>query len=284
LDIYNGHGELVRTFMDGNYDRGSYLVTWFPDEGRTIQTDNYTYKLKADDLEIFGIFSNGDQVQQSMDQLNNEVFTVVEKMPEFPGGMDALAQYLVNNIEYPKQAINKGTSGRVFVNFVIKSNGSISDVKVLRGIGDGCDEEAVRVVQNMPDWKPGEQRGKKVSVSYNIPIKFSLDDDKVDSVFTVVEEMPKFPGGEKALINYLAKNIKYPDKAKKDKVQGRVFVSFVVEKDGSIGDVKVLRGIGGGCDEESIRVVQNMPNWTPGMQRGKAVRVAYNLPIKFSLD
>ena len=96
--------------------------------------------------------------------------------------------------------------------------------------------------------------------------------------------MPKFPGGEKKLMSYLGNNIKYPEKAKKDGVKGRVFISFVVEKDGRIDNVELLRGIGSGCDEEAMRVIKSMPKWSPGMTNGEPVRVQYNLPIKFALQ
>jgi protein TonB len=84
---------------------------------------------------------------------------------------------------------------------------------------------------------------------------------------------------------FLAKNIEYPEQAKKEKITGRVFVSFVVEKNGEVSNVKILRGIGGGCDEEALRVVSKMPKWKPGKDDyGNSVRVQYNLPIKFALD
>ncbi len=103
-------------------------------------------------------------------------------------------------------------------------------------------------------------------------------------IFTVVEEQPAYPGGEEARVKFLQDNIKYPVEAKELGIQGRVFVTFVVEVDGSITDVRILRGIGGGCDEEAIRVVKAMPKWVPGKQRGVPVRVQFNLPIKFSLQ
>jgi len=105
-----------------------------------------------------------------------------------------------------------------------------------------------------------------------------------EPVFTVVEKMPGYPGGDEARIAFLGQNIKYPEQAKKNGVQGKVFVTFVVETDGSISNVKVLRGIGGGCDEEAVRVIKLMPKWSPGMQDGKAVRVQFNLPIRFTLS
>ena len=103
-------------------------------------------------------------------------------------------------------------------------------------------------------------------------------------IFQIVEEMPAFPGGEAKLMEYVAKNIKYPQIARETGIQGRVFVGFVVEPDGSVSNVKVLRGIGGGCDEEAMRVVKSMPKWKPGKQRGKAVRVSYQIPVFFKLQ
>jgi periplasmic protein TonB len=105
-----------------------------------------------------------------------------------------------------------------------------------------------------------------------------------EEIFTVVESMPEFPGGPAKMMEYIAKNIKYPAMARESGIQGRVFVNFVVEPDGSVSNVKVLRGIGGGCDEEAVRVVESMPKWTPGRQRGKAVRVSFNLPVRFTLQ
>lgn len=103
-------------------------------------------------------------------------------------------------------------------------------------------------------------------------------------IFQIVEEMPSFPGGEQKLMEYVGKNVKYPQIARESGIKGRVFVSFVVEPDGSVSNVKVLRGIGGGCDEEAMRVVKSMPKWKPGKQRGKAVRVSYMLPVNFQLQ
>ncbi|QDK82797.1 M56 family metallopeptidase [Spirosoma sp. KCTC 42546] len=108
---------------------------------------------------------------------------------------------------------------------------------------------------------------------------------KVDGeVFTVVQEQPGFPGGMKELGAYLSENLKYPAAAQKVKAEGRVFVSFIVTKTGEVTDVKLLKGIGFGTGEEAIRVVQNMPRWTPGTQNGKVVNVRYNLPINFTLE
>jgi len=102
------------------------------------------------------------------------IFTIVEDQPEFPGGNDSLKAYIKRNIQYPKEALEKGIEGTVFVTFIVEKDGSVSGVQVLRGIGKGCDKEAMRVIRNMPRWKPGYQRGNPVRVKYHVPIRFKL--------------------------------------------------------------------------------------------------------------
>ena len=109
------------------------------------------------------------------------------------------------------------------------------------------------------------------------------EDEKEDEIFVFVEDQPGYPGGDKARIKYLQDNIKFPVMAIESGIQGTVYVTFVVEKDGRITSVKVLRGIGGGCDEEAVRVIKKMPRWKPGKQRGRSVRVQFNMPVRFVL-
>lgn len=116
------------------------------------------------------------------------------------------------------------------------------------------------------------------------PVFVEEEEVEEEQIFTIVEDDPEFPGGQGALMQYLQSNLRYPTMAREAGIQGTVFVTFVVERDGSITDVRVLRGVGGGLDEEAIRVVRNMPQWTPGRQRGQAVRVQFNLPIRFVLN
>ncbi len=102
-------------------------------------------------------------------------------------------------------------------------------------------------------------------------------------IFLAVEDPPRFPGGEAARHTFIQENTRYPKTANEKNIQGTVYVTFVVEPNGSLSGIKVLRGIGGGCDEEAIRVVNSMPKWLPGKQKGQAVRVQINMPIKFVL-
>lgn len=103
-------------------------------------------------------------------------------------------------------------------------------------------------------------------------------------VFTIVENMPEFPGGRNALLNYMSENIKYPNEAKNKNISGKVYVQFVVKSDGTIDNVRVLQGKNKLLDQEAIRVVKSMPNWTPGRQSGRTVDVVYNLPVTFILN
>jgi protein TonB len=105
-----------------------------------------------------------------------------------------------------------------------------------------------------------------------------------DKVFEKVEDMPEFPGGEQAMMKFVSENVQYPEEAKEKEISGRVLVGFIVEKDGSVNEVKIVRGIGGGCDEEAVRVVKAMPKWKPGKEKGKPVRVSYIMPIFFKLQ
>ena len=113
-----------------------------------------------------------------------------------------------------------------------------------------------------------------------------IEEEQLDEqeVFTVVEENPEFPGGIAKLLEYIQKNTKYPMMARESGIQGTVFVGFIVETDGSISNVNNLRGIGGGCDEEAMRVVQSMPKWKPGKQLGNPVRVQYMARVVFKLQ
>lgn len=123
-----------------------------------------------------------------------------------------------------------------------------------------------------------------VPVYIPMPVMKGEENIQEEEIFRVVESMPEFPGGEAARFDYLQSNMAYPSLAKAAGISGKVYITFVVEKDGSITDVRLLRGIGGGCDEEALRVVSMMPAWKPGLQRGHPVRVQFIMDIKFTLQ
>ncbi len=111
-----------------------------------------------------------------------------------------------------------------------------------------------------------------------------VEEEEINEIFTLVEEFPSFDGGDVAYIKFIQKNLIYPEKARRMGIEGRIFVQFIVEKDGSLTNIKVLRGIGGDCNEEAIRVLKNSPKWLPGKQRGKAVRVQMVVPMTFKFQ
>ena len=144
---------------------------------------------------------------------------------------------------------------------------------------------------------------EEIMEDININLDIEMDEDQVieqrifddiemekteeevpDEIFTIVENQPEPVGGMKAFYEYIADNLKYPPAARRNSIEGRVYLEFVVEKDGSLTDVKILKGIGGGCDEEAMRIIQNAPKWTPGKQRGRPVRVKMVIPIYFKLE
>ena len=152
-------------------------------------------------------------------------------------------------------------------------------VTVLNIVEDNADIET--------DFTIDAEATQSTVIQEYVPVQnISKDDEQIEEqeIFTIVESMPEFPGGEEARMKFLLQNIKYPQIARESGIQGVVYVTFVVEPDGSITNVKVIRGIGGGCDEEAVRVVKMMPKWIPGNQRGKPVRVQFNMPIKFTLQ
>jgi TonB family protein len=229
------------------------------------------------------------------------VYTAVARVPEFPGGLEAFGKFLASNIKYPATAREQKIQGRVIITFVVEKDGSLSNERVVRGITDDLNNEALRVIKLSPHWQPGMQNNRKVRVQYSVPINFALAPDAdttkavtptfsiastqsgSDPVFTSVEQVPEFKGGLEAFGKFLATNMKYPKAARDNNVQGRVIITFVVEKDGSLSNMKVVRGIGSGCDEEAVRVLSISPAWKPGIQNGKPVKVQYSVPISFTL-
>lgn len=220
-------------------------------------------------------------------EMNEQVFTVVEKMPSFPGGDAELLKYIATNIKYPKESQDNGEQGRVICSFIVGRDGSVNNPEVLRGVTPLLNEEAVRVINTMPRWNSGMQRGKAVAVKYTVPITFrlkSLVEETKEETLTVVDVMPQYPGGDHELLKFIAQSIKYPTDAQEAGVQGRVICSFVVDKKGNIVEPKIIRGIDPSLDAEALRVIGMMPRWTPGRQDGKAVRVLYTVPITFRLQ
>lgn len=235
---------------------------------------------------------------------DEEVFEVVENMPEFPdGGMPGLMKYLSANIRYPEAAHKDGTQGRVTVQFVVGKDGSIGNVSILRGVDPALDAEAIRVISGMPKWKPGTQKGEPVNVKYTVPVMFRLTPEPVEKidemivvgyrtpnapvtgeVYEVADKMPEFPGGMTGLMQHFSKNIRYPAEAHTNNIQGRVVVSVIINTDGKATNAQIVQGVAPSLDAEALRVATTMPDWTPGTKDGKPVNVKYTFPVVFRLQ
>lgn len=233
------------------------------------------------------------------DEDKEEVYVATEKMPEFPGGMKALNQFLIQNIKMPKDFVGKT---RVIVRFQVSKDGSLKDFKILKSGGKECDEEAIRVLKLSPKWIPATNNDKPVNSIFNIPITFTATDedghipeDKKDQfteasgkstsqnpddeVFTVTEKFPEFPGGPAAFHKFLNENMKMPEGFEG---KNRVLMRFKVLKDGTLTDFTLLKPSREDCDKEALRVMKLSPKWIPAENNGKPVSCYYNLPITFN--
>ncbi|MGB0864219.1 MAG: TonB family protein [Saprospiraceae bacterium] len=267
-------------------------------------------------LSFICIFSNSLIAQEE------QIFTVVEEMPILLGCENdsistkqcterQLLKYIYKNIQYPQIAKENRVEGLVVFSFVVNTEGKIENPKVLKDIGAGCGEEAIRVIETMNEgeakWMSGKQKGQKVKVKYNIPVRFKLQKEpkkqilRTDKTIYVkkeaVDKMPVFKGCENSknettrksctetnLLKYVYKEIDYKQlKKDKDKKTGVVVISFVIDKEGKVKDIKVLKSAGKIYDEEAIRTIKTMNEepykWIAGEQKGKKVKVSYTIPI-----
>ena len=152
---------------------------------------------------------------------------------------------------------------------------AVQEVEVLNVVEDNVETESIEV----------NTEETETEVVIAAPVEAPVEEEEEEVVFVVVESMPEFPGGQQALFKYLSENVKYPVIAQENGIQGRVICQFVVNRDGSIVDVEVVRSGGdASLDKEAVRVIKSMPKWKPGKQRGKAVRVKYTLPVNFKLQ
>jgi len=212
---------------------------------------------------------------------DEEVFTIVDEMPSYLGGNKKLFQYLAEQTIYPVDAVQAGVSGTVHTSFVVTETGDIEDVRVLYEVYPSLDAEAIRVVRNMQNWMPGKKNGKPVRVSYNLPIKFTLN--TTEEIFSDVDVAPEYATGEDAMFEYLGRNTRYPPNAVDQGISGTVEVKFVITKEGLIANARVVKSVNPELDAEAVRVIESMGKWTPGKHNGEAVNSYYTVPITFVL-
>ncbi|MDE6397666.1 MAG: energy transducer TonB [Muribaculaceae bacterium] len=209
----------------------------------------------------------------------------------FPGGDKALFKFLSENIIYPQEAAEVGAKGRVVVKIRVENDGTISDIKVARSVHPALDKEAIRVVSIMPKWNRGH--ADSPAVTYLLPINFDLDETVIDEESIndepiscdSVDVEPTFPGGKKAMYEFIAENFNFPPSTIDYPKHIKINASFIVEKDGSITNIVTDKvSVHPELCHELIRVINLMPKWEPGKNKGEVVRTCYIFPLSMQIE
>ncbi|WP_276134781.1 energy transducer TonB [Polluticoccus soli] len=216
-------------------------------------------------------------------------------MPQFPGNVN---QFLSKNIQYPDEAVANGISGKVVIGFVVDSTGYLDSVYVRESVHTSLDKEALRVVRLMPRWIPGKQGNKPVRIYYSLPITFRFSDEplskpNVDSTDPAAKRRLQDslannygPAFQQSWSQYLARNLKYPKEARKQKITGRVRVQFLVQADGTVTNVEIEESAHPILDQEALRVAKQMAKsrWRPGKINGQFARYYLVIPFYFPVE
>ena len=223
--------------------------------------------------------------KKSVEEKKPVPFQQLAQKPGFNGG-DAyeFSKWVSQNLTYPEKSLQSGAQGRVTLQFTITETGKVADVKVLRGVNEELDNEAVRVVSQSPQWTPGKDaNGEVVSVSYTFPVIFKLPAADAEH-YQEVDVKPTFNGGDaNEFAKWVSSEMKYPEECAKAGISGRVMVEFTIGTDGKVGNIKVLRGAHEKLDAEAVRVIGLSPDWIPGMKDGKNVPVKFTFPFVFKI-
>jgi TonB family protein len=214
----------------------------------------------------------------------NRIFP--EDYPTFHGeGTSSFNEWVISSIRYPADAKELGISGKVYVHMSVEMDGSLSNVSAVGNSPQILAAEVLKVIQSAPKWAPPKNTEIDEPFKISMVVKFTLPDkvSEGNEPFVVVEEMPLYPGGEGALLQFIKDNIKYPVAAKEQKLEGRVIIRFVINSEGNAEDIYILRGVNKLLDDEAVRVVGLLKGFKPGMQGGKAVDTYFMVPVTFSL-
>lgn len=209
-------------------------------------------------------------------QERSAVFLTTTTPPTFPGGEEAMMQYIKSRLVYPSEAVDSDIQGKVLVGFSIDSFGYVKNIRLLEGIHPACDSVALNIISDMPRWSPSKS---EPDIEFTLPFIFTLPDERIR---TVCDTMPQFPGGMDSMFQFINRNLKYPvmDDCS---IQGRVVIRFVVTKKGEVKDPVVIRSVQRFFDNEALRVIDLMPDWEPAIHRGKKVDCYFTLPVAFRL-
>lgn len=212
------------------------------------------------------------------------VYIDADYIPIFPGGDEALKKFVEGSIRYPKEALDKGIQGRVFLKFTVTKDGDIRRIKVGHSVCKALDAEAIRIAKSLPKFKPGTENGVPVDKEFYLPVDFKLPSERQPKIYyDHYFHRPVFPGGEVALHKFIKDNLRYPKDALEKGIEGRVITQFTITKTGSIRNVRIVRSLYKSLDKEAIRVVKLLPSFEPGKKGGVLTDIDYTLPVNFRL-
>lgn len=223
-------------------------------------------------------------------QLQDPEQAVINSYPEFSGGEAALTEFIARKLKYPAEAMKKPVEGNVVLNFTVQTTGKIADVRVEKSPDVLLSTAAINLLFSMPDWQPARINSQAISLKHTISIPFNLrnyqESPAAKEPATSQEQkkkQPRFPGGEAAMMRFLATNISYPEVAQREGAEGLVVLSFMVDKSGHIKHLATLESAHPALDLEARRIVAAMPEWRPGTLDGVPVNVRFTLPIRFTI-
>ena len=264
---YKGHDSIYCT---GNYRLGKMTGKWiFYDRGNMADTVDYSFENKC--------------MQNNPDKLPDFLFGTGDMLEAGTNISQSLPSFISENFHMPARAIEDGVNNiHQVIYCIVDTDGKIKSPKIMNSIHPDIDREILRIL-NLYQYKAVVKNPFVIpSVIYDYVSKTDNTDDS-DEVYVIVENMPAFPGGDGALIRFIAENLQYPDEARANRIQGKVIVRFCVKKDGKVDRITITRGVEASLNAEAYRVVSILPAFIPGKQGGKPVNVWYSLPITFQL-
>lgn len=237
---------------------------------------------------------------------SDKIFENPDIVPMYTGGTAEMHRFIANTLKYPEDARERNAQGLVVYTFVVEKDGTLSDFNIIHRADPLLNDEALRILQAMPPWRPARHNGEIVRSETYVPMYFRLNQNVIASgapvqptrnysktdpsvienhnIYTIVDKMPEYTYGESGLSAFIAHNIRYPREARQEGIEGRILCSFIVGNDGSISNIEVVEGSNKALNEEAVRVLGLMPKWIPGENNGERVHVKCLLPIDFVID
>jgi TonB family protein len=260
---------------------------------------------------IFGSHHSFIMAQKPPISDSDKIVKDPDVIPMYTGGTGEMHRFIANSLIYPSDAVERNAQGLVVYTFVVEKDGTLTNFNMIHPADTLLNEEALRILQQMPPWRPARFRGEIVRSESYVPMYFKLNKNaravtrttrtsssatarayaKTDKeiienndIYTIVDRMPEYSNGVTTLGQFISHNIRYPQEARQEGIEGRILCSFIVTAEGLITNIEVVDGLHPQLDDEAVRVLGLMPRWIPGENGGEKVNVKCLLPIDFTID